>query len=417
MPTPGKTAVLHVALNPITGPWSVMRDLALAQAASGLYGSVGLGVIVSRDWPAAYTEELRQLGLPTYRASTLKTFGTAQFLWQRLQRPPLQRWIDDLMERSGAERGVIHFHNAWMSGVFLPLQRATARPVTTVSTTHGVNAMLEGKPLRRFLHRWMAARLDRHASALTSVDRGNLPLAREMFGLEPDRFTVIPNGVADDSAAGAAIWSGTGEFRFGHVGSITGRKGWRIGAEAALRLAGEGKQIRYLIAGEGPEAAEAERLSREHPEVIEYLGHVAQPRRHLFAKLHALTAMSVHEGLPMTIIEAMAVGVPVLATAVGGIPEAVADGRTGFLIPRDVEALADKLRALYASPDLWQTMTGHAREDFLRSFEIARIVDRYDEVYRRTFVRRGDPPWKGKFAMPARDPDALAGVRRKRHGL
>src|ERR1039458_5968031 len=82
-------AVLHVALNPVTGPWSVMRDLAVAQAASGRYSAVGLGVIISKDWPSEYDEELTQTKLPAYRASTIKAFGTAQFLWQRLQRPPI----------------------------------------------------------------------------------------------------------------------------------------------------------------------------------------------------------------------------------------------------------------------------------------------------------------------------------------
>jgi hypothetical protein len=171
------TAVLHVALNPVTGPWSVMRDLALAQAASCRYSAVGLGVISSKDWPPQYDEELIQTKLPAYRASTIKVFGTAQFLWQRFRRPPIGRWVDDLMLKSGAKYGVVHFHNAWMSGVFLPLRELSSGQIRTVATFHGVNAMLEGKPVRHFLHRWMAARLIRYGARLTSVDRSNLVLA------------------------------------------------------------------------------------------------------------------------------------------------------------------------------------------------------------------------------------------------
>ena len=180
MPDFSKAAVLHVALNPVTGPWSVMRDLALAQAASGRYSAVGIGVITSKDWPSQYDNELKQSGLPAYRASTIKAFGTAQFFWQRFQRPPIRDWVGDLMLKSGAKRAVIHFHNAWMSGVFLPLRDSPPSQIKIVATFHGVNAMLEGKPIRRCLHRWMAARLPRFGVWLTSVDHGNLPLAEKL---------------------------------------------------------------------------------------------------------------------------------------------------------------------------------------------------------------------------------------------
>lgn len=378
-------AVLHVALNPITGPWSVMRDLAVAQANSGRYCAVGLGVITSKDWPAQYKEELIQTGLPTYRASTIKAFGTACFLWQRLHHPPIEKWIVDLKRKSGAGRIVVHFHNAWMSGVFLPLQNPTCEKLTTVATFHGMNAMLDGKPVRRFLHRWMAMRLTRFGARLTSVDRSNLTLIRQVLDLEPNAFTVVPNGVADDPTVRAESWSGEGYFSVGHVGSITERKGWRIGAEAAIQLASEGIRVRYIIAGDGPDACHAVALCKKHPKIIEYLGHVSHPRRNLLPKLHALSVMSTHEGLPMTIIEAMSAGVPVVATAVGGIPEAVTNEMTGFLIPRNVSELMEVLRRLYESPKLCKTMSARMREKFAQEFEISHIVQQYDIIYNQAF--------------------------------
>ena len=359
-----------------------MRELAKAQAASGRYCAVGLGVITSKDWPSEYGEELAQTKLPVYHASTIKAFGTAQFLWQRFQRPPIRNWIDDMMQKSGAKCAVVHFHNAWMSGVFVPLQSTLDRPVGCVATFHGVNAQLDGRPLRRSLHRWMAARLPRYGASLTSVDQGNLALAEIILGLPPDLFTVIPNGVTDDPAALATAWTGEGEFRVGHVGSITERKGWRMGADAVLKMAAEGRRVRYIIAGNGPEAGQAEALGKEHPNVIEYLGHVPNPRTNLLPRVHALSVMSAHEGLPMSIIEAMAAGVPVVGTSVGGIPEVLADGQTGFLIPRNVEALVMALRRLHQSPELCRTMSAGIRECFERDFEINHIMQQYDEVYR-----------------------------------
>jgi glycosyltransferase involved in cell wall biosynthesis len=381
-----KVAVLHVALNPLTGPWSVMRDLAVAQSKSGLYGAVGLGVIHSRKWPASYDAELQSLGLPFFKAGTLESFGTAQFVWQRFQKPPIGTWAQELAKRSHSEQVIVHFHNAWMSGVFLPLHPTPAGPVRCVATFHGVNAQLDGRPLRCWLHRWMAARLPRYAARLTSVDASNLPLAEKVLGLNPALFTTIPNGVVDDPKSKGAVWKGEGEFTVGQIGSIMERKGWRLAAEAVLQLRAEGLKIRLIMAGAGPEEEQARLMAKASGGAIEFPGHVHQPRKNLLPRLHALSVMSRHEGLPMTIIEAMAGGVPVVATAVGGIPEAVADGQTGFLIPRSVEELVKALRRLHQSPALWKTMSAGTRERFERQFEISHIVKQYDAVYSQAFL-------------------------------
>jgi glycosyltransferase involved in cell wall biosynthesis len=383
-----KTAVLHVALNPVTGAWSVMRDLAVAQAKSGLYGAVGFGIIHSRKWPANYDAELRSLGLPFFKAGTLESFGTAQFVWQRFQKPPIGAWVTELARQSGSERVVVHFHNAWMSGVFLPLHLTPACPVRCVATFHGVNAQLDGRPIRRWLHRWMAARLARFGARLTSVDTSNLPLAEKVLGLNPGLFTVIPNGVVDDPQSKGAVWNGEGEFTVGHIGSITERKGWRLAADAVLQLRAEGLEIRLVMAGAGQEEEQAKLVAKASGGAIEFLGHLHQPRRSFLPRLHALSVMSRHEGLPMTIIEAMAAGVPVVATAVGGIPEAVAHGQTGLLINRSVEELVKALRRFHQSPELWRTLSTGTRVRFDRQFEISHIVKQYDAVYHLTTNNR-----------------------------
>jgi glycosyltransferase involved in cell wall biosynthesis len=108
-------------------------------------------------------------------------------------------------------------------------------------------------------------------------------------------------------------------------------------------------------------------------------------------ELDALVLMSEQEGLPMAIIEALSIGVPVIATPVGGVPEAVTDGKTGFLIPRSADDLAKVLVRLAGDRVLLASMSTQARCDFEARFEISKVVAQYHSVYEGAF--RGE--WVG----------------------
>jgi glycosyltransferase involved in cell wall biosynthesis len=102
----------------------------------------------------------------------------------------------------------------------------------------------------------------------------------------------------------------------------------------------------------------------------------------LLANSQIFVLCTHYEGLPISILEAMRAGLPVVATNVNGIPEEVEDGVTGFLVPRqDVKALAEALSKLIQSPDVRQRMGMAAREKFLREFTIARMCCESRGVY------------------------------------
>ena len=106
-------------------------------------------------------------------------------------------------------------------------------------------------------------------------------------------------------------------------------------------------------------------------------------------RLDVLSMMTVAEGLPMSIIEAMAVGLPVVATAVGGIPEMVADGRTGMLIERSVDALAAAIERLMADRSLLATFSENSVSRFREEFDIRYAVEQYDRVYNADSAQNG----------------------------
>ena len=369
-----------------------MRDLALAQAASGRYAAVGIGVIASKAWPDCYATELAEIGLPSYRCKTLDVFGTAQFLWQRWQPPPVDKWAGDLVRLSRVSQAIVHLHNAWLSGVFLPLKTVADGVVTVVATMHGMPANFHRRPLRHQLHRWMASRLIRYHARLTSVDRPGTLQAERLLGIPRETFTVIPNGVADDQTLRANKWTGEGAFQFGYLGNLDENKGWQIGAKAAVALTAMGRPVRYLVAGGGPQSEQAQAWQRRHPGIIEYLGHVSQPRWNLLPKLHALTLMSSNEGLPLCMIEALSIGLPVIATRAGGIPDALSDDINALLVSRDAESLANAIVRLCEQPMEHARLGSEGRRLFLKSFDLRHILQRYHNLYLQSLQELHHPP-------------------------
>jgi glycosyltransferase involved in cell wall biosynthesis len=379
-------AILHVMLNPVTGPWSVMKSLARAQLDSGLYCGVALGLITDANWPAAYEAELPGLGLPVYRRKAWKLPYNAQYLVQHFVPPGIERWAETLADSSSATGLVVHCHNAWISGVFVPLPR-TKTPTVVVATFHGVNADFHGQPIRRALHRWMGARLIRCGVSLTSVDAANLIRARQILKMPSDLFTIIPNGVPGARNKGCPALDGAARFTVGHVGSLTEHKGWRILAEAVRKMRESGRRVHLIIAGSGPDKEAVATFAAAHSEFVEFLGHVPRPQETVMPRLDVLAVMSVQEGLPMSLIEALSAGIPVLATNVGGIPEAVIDSVNGRLLPRSAGALAGALCELYDDRNKLAAMSAGALRTFEDRFAIEHVVQAYDRVYQNSLLQ------------------------------
>ena len=377
-------SILHLALNPLTGPWSVMRNLAQAQRKSGLYAGVGLGVVVDHCWPEEYLAELHS-EQHWYLAKTPKMFGTASFLMQKLKRPPLEKWAEDLARHSNSEKVIIHCHNAWMSGIFLPFKSSTVE-LQFVATVHGVNADLVRKPIRKFIHRWMAQRLMQHHAKLTSVDQANLAKAYSLFGLPENLFRVIPNGILELQAYNnhvLPVFSGNRVLTIASISSLIPQKGWEIAVQGVIRASENGIPCKLIIAGAGQDATKARQYAALYPNIIEFRGFVSNPQRTLMPSIDVLALLSQQEGLPMAIIEAMSLGIPVIATSVGGISEAVEHERTGLLIDRDEQSLYRALKYLSDNAEVLKKFSVQSRITFRKKFSIDNIVMEYDKVYQQ----------------------------------
>jgi glycosyltransferase involved in cell wall biosynthesis len=162
---------------------------------------------------------------------------------------------------------------------------------------------------------------------------------------------------------------------------------------AARRVMDAGAPVRFAAVGQGPlegfVRSEIERLGLGG--VFSLLGH-RPDALDVLAAADVFALASVAEGYPVSLMEALALGKPVVATAVGGIPEAVRDGVEGLLVPPGAPgALAEALVALAGDPGRRAAM-GVAALERSSLFDIRRAAARHEEIYEMLATRSGRPP-------------------------
>jgi glycosyltransferase involved in cell wall biosynthesis len=149
---------------------------------------------------------------------------------------------------------------------------------------------------------------------------------------------------------------------------------------------------RLLVAGDGPLRARLEQQAAEMglTESVTFLGQVTDVRD-VLAAVDVLVLPSRKEGLGVSILEGMAMGVPVVASAVGGIPDAVRDGVNGFLVPpEDPAAIAVRIADVLGDPALAERLGRAGREIAGAEFTVEQMGRRYENLYRRLLSLRED---------------------------
>jgi glycosyltransferase involved in cell wall biosynthesis len=160
---------------------------------------------------------------------------------------------------------------------------------------------------------------------------------------------------------------------------------------ACKHLREQGVDAVLCLVGDGPDRDHVEELAHalrivRHTLFLGYQHDVAP----FYAAFDALVLPSANEGTPVSAIEALASGKPVVATRVGGVPDVVRDGVDGFLVdPGDVEALGDRLADLARDPERARSMGEAGRERMLERYSVERLVDDVDRLYRRLLAEKG----------------------------
>lgn len=378
----------------------------------------------------AETLELERLGpaagvqVSTYTAHNAPVGGrdvgaALRTVWN----PAAAREIGQLVRERGID--VVHFHNTFQTISPAAYWAARSAGAAVVQTLHNYRLLCpahtlfrDGRPCEDCVGRlpWpsvkhacyrdsraasgvVAAMLGTHRALGTYSRMVDLYVAlteqaRDVYvrgGLPADRLVVKPNFLADDPGVG----DGGGDYAL-YVGRLTPEKGVATLLEAWRTL---GPELPLRIVGDGPLAPEAGAAAREQPGVT-FLGQQPQAEvRRLMRSARLLVFPSEwYEGLPMTLIEALATGLPVVASRIGAAGSVVEHGQTGrHFRPGDAADLAAQVRWLLAHPADLARMRREARLTYEARYTAPANVRALLALYEEARRRRTHP---GEVALP-----------------
>ena len=300
---------------------------------------------------------------------------------------------------------ILHTHTAKAGAIAraAALLAADARPPVVLHTFHG--HVLKGyfKPGRTAVFREVERSLARASDVLVAVS----PEVRDdlvELGVAPrEKFAVVRLGIPlaerlDDATAERdyrrLYGISPGAFVVGWVGRMTGVKATGAVLEIVRATRDRGVDAVLCMVGDGPDRDRLEQLARDLGVARECFFAGYQSEIAGFYRLFdAFVLPSVNEGTPVSAIEALASGTPVVANRVGGVPDVVRDGEDGFLVEAgDVEGAARRLADLAADPALRARLGASGRARVLERYSVARLVDDVDRLYRALLESKGLRP-------------------------
>jgi glycosyltransferase involved in cell wall biosynthesis len=334
------------------------------------YDDLDLRVIVLNQ--GRLCEEVRAMGLKVHLVDeNLNSF------WEIFQKT---RQIT-----CGRVPDIIHSHRYKENLLALLISRCC--PGTRlVSTQHGLpesqddkaGVMLRTKTLINFR---MLSRF--FTTVSVSQDIRSILISR--FGFRKEGVESIHNGIELPQLPPASAKK-PGPLVIGSAGRLFPVKDYPLMVEIARSIAASGKAgVRFELAGDGPELQALEALIQRYRLNASFIikGH-QDDMDNFYRGLDIYLNTSLHEGIPMTILEALAHGVPVIAPAVGGIAEILDDGKEGYLLQgRSPDDFAAKCLLLINDPEQRKRTARAAREKAERAFSAEAMAESYRRVYRR----------------------------------
>lgn len=273
----------------------------------------------------------------------------------------------------------IHTHLASLKYVFLACRLANTT-VPIIHTVHSI-AQRESPWLDRVLHRWLFRKKFVIPVALSEEIRKTI---LKVYGLDKDSVPVIYNGVQLSKCIAKQSYTADEAFTIVHVGRFYDVKNHNSLIRAFQEIHGRHPDCRLRLIGDGEKKTEMENLAKELGigSAVDFLGQ----QTNVFPFLHDADLFilpSLYEGIPLSIIEAMGTGLPIVASRVGGIPDMICDGEEGLLCDPDISGIVNAIEKMYLDEVLRENCGKTAQKSSER-FSAEEMAGRYMQLYQLT---------------------------------
>jgi len=345
------------------------QEIRILTEAKGFL-SRGHHVVIAAQPESLLLDRARKEGMPAESVSMAKTaYPSAVASLLRIIR---KHEID-----------LVNTHSSRDSWLGLFASRLSGRRPGLIRTRHLSTPLGRGL-LTKFLY----ARPDRIVTTGEAIRRRII----EELALPPNRIVSIPTGIDTDYFKPSQMEPEREGLAVGIVAFLRSWKGHDYFIEAAVQVLKKISSATFYIVGNGPAEqrlrAQVEQL--QLGERIQMLGYQPDVRA-ILSKLDVVVLTSyANEGVPQSLLQAMAMGRPVIGTTVGGIPEVVHDGVNGYLIPpKDASACAEKIIALLENRERRLEMGKAGRAIVEKEFSFKRMLDEAEGVYLAALQGRG----------------------------
>lgn len=268
---------------------------------------------------------------------------------------------------------VVHSHNTYAHFYSAAAAKLAGTPVV-INTQHGRGC---GQHWKQRLHFFLA---NRFTDRILAVSEDSARLCRSQDPCSSKKIEALWNGID------LTRFSYQGPVRKPHaisVARLSPEKDFPTLLQATRYVVDRVPEFRLKIVGDGSERAALESLVNqlELNHHVEFLGE-RKDVPELLKQAAMFVSSTSTEGISLTLLEAMAIGLPIITTSVGGNPEVVQDGETGYLVPAGSPSeLGDAICKHLQRPDMWDAMGTLARDRVERQFDINRMIREYEELY------------------------------------
>jgi glycosyltransferase involved in cell wall biosynthesis len=314
---------------------------------------------------------------------------------QRFRMRPGPNWIGAVaILRYARHQGfdLLHSHG-YKANILFGLLPACWRRLPIISTIHGYTSLFHRWSKMR-LYEWLDSQVLPRMDAVVLVNRGMIDHPK-LTSIKRERCHVIDNGIPELEELHNSIDESLDSFCdhpfvIGAIGRLSDEKGFHILVDAIARIIGDGRQAKLVLIGEGRRRRDLDRQVRSlgigmHVLMTGFMDHAAA----CLPLFKVLTIPSLTEGLPITLLEAMRAGVPVVASRVGGIPHVITHNHSGLLTdPEDPKNLAEEILRLYDDDELHTRLAQNARQTFIEKYTCGLMASRYQQLYQQLLDAR-----------------------------